>query len=142
MAVQPNGQVLVAGLPEFQVNGKTAHYVARLNVDGSVDSAFRPRLLGLPSVINVAAFRDGSVLLVLEDSRLSRLNPDGTIDTLFRDPNIGETIRHIAVDSTNRLLLQGVSNVSLIRMLTDGTFDNRYLSNANIGSVQSFALHA
>jgi uncharacterized delta-60 repeat protein len=87
LMIQTDGKILVAGSPL-----DSAHYLWRLNVDGSVDTAFTnsaPQLSGPPN--SLALQPDGKILLGGNFSigtpaictNLARLNPDGTLDSNF-----------------------------------------------------------
>ncbi|MEO7199848.1 MAG: Ig-like domain-containing protein, partial [Dokdonella sp.] len=60
LAVQPDGKLLLGG--QFsQVGGQTRNYIARLNVDGTVDADFNPG--GNGTVYSLAVQPDGKVLV-------------------------------------------------------------------------------
>jgi uncharacterized delta-60 repeat protein/uncharacterized repeat protein (TIGR01451 family) len=91
--VQSDGKILIGGL-FTNVNGIALSAVARLNNDGSVDSAFHPGAGADNAVYTIALQDDGKIVLGgdflhfggINRSRLARLNPDGTPDPTI---NIG-----------------------------------------------------
>lgn len=93
LMVQSDGKILIGGL-FTNVNGIALSGVARLNSDGSVDSAFHPGAGADNAVYSIALQDDGKIVLGgdflhfggINRSRLARLNPDGTPDPTI---NIG-----------------------------------------------------
>ena len=87
IVIQPNGQILIGGV-FTNVNGVSMNHVARLNADGSLDTAFNAGLGANNTVETIALDSQGNILLGGEFTRASgvtrngitRLNPDGTVD--------------------------------------------------------------
>ena len=81
LAIQTDGHILLGG--EFGgVNGVTRTRLARLNPDGSLDTAFAPVLNG--TVDSILLQPDGRILVGGEfNAGLTRLNPDGALDLTF-----------------------------------------------------------
>lgn len=117
--VQPDGKILVAGFFD-QVNEVTRHAVARLNVDGSLDSSFDPGLGTGGTVQRLALQGDGRVLIAgdftnfngVVRSRIARLLANGTMDATF-DPSGG------ASDTVSAMMMQSDGGV-----LIGGSFTN------------------
>ena len=86
LAVQPDGKILMGG--NFStVWGAERFGIARLNPDGSLDTAFAPTNVP-PDIRAVAIQADGKVVLGIgypssTTPSLMRLNEDGTTDTNF-----------------------------------------------------------
>ena len=149
LTVQIDGRVLVGGkFTTLAPNGATPvtrNYLARVNVDGSLDASFNPNPNSILGAIAVQA--DGRILIGGEFSTLNpnggasvtrnhmaRLNPDGTIDTTF-DPSPNGFVRTIALQTDGRILIGGgfnsltpnggtfVINKYLARLNADGTLD-------------------
>ncbi|MGC8886730.1 MAG: Calx-beta domain-containing protein [Verrucomicrobiia bacterium] len=87
VAIQPDGKILLGG--SFTTfNNSPAPRIVRLNTDGSVDSAFNPRLGADDYISAIAVTPDGKILIagsfVTYDgklrNRIARLNPDGSLD--------------------------------------------------------------
>jgi uncharacterized delta-60 repeat protein len=90
IAVQADGKILIAGnFTTLDGVGRTA--IARLNADGTLDTAFTTSTNAGSSVYAIALQADGDILIggsftaVNGISRrgIARLNADGTLDTTF-----------------------------------------------------------
>lgn len=113
LAIQPDGKILIGS--SFQtVGGSMRVGVARLNVDGSVDSDFGdPDAAG--DVIAIAVQADGKLLVGggfnqvggVARHYLARLNANGTLDTSFADPNLDGGVWSIAVQPDGKVLVAG-----------------------------------
>ena len=114
LALQPDGKVILAG--QFaSVNGVARLSVARLDADGSLDTAFTPT--GCNGEARAAALQtDGRVLIGgdftaiggASRNRIARLNTDGSLDTSF-EPAVGasDTVRVLTVQPDGRILVGG-----------------------------------
>jgi uncharacterized delta-60 repeat protein len=170
MAVQANGQIIVAGVfTLFTPNGGATttnrNYIARLNTDGSIDSAFDPN----PNnpVAAVALQSNGQIIIggnfnVLQANEgtlayarfnLARLNTDGTVDVNF-DPNPSGVIEAIAIQSNGQIVVGGAisslqpngtgNNIvrdGVARINADGTLDLNFDPEPN-GAVDAIAVQA
>ncbi len=100
VVVQPDGQILVAGLFDLY-NGQAQGNVVRLNPNGSRDASFTGQMTSIRGVNTIALQDDGKVLIggaYIENqgdvqapiyrSRIVRFNPNGTDDATF---NVGGT---------------------------------------------------
>ncbi|HEV7489657.1 MAG TPA: delta-60 repeat domain-containing protein [Rhodanobacteraceae bacterium] len=113
VTAQADGKILIVG-SFFQVGSATQHGVARLSLDGSVDTTFSNP--GANSEVTTLAVQpDGKILIgggfttVAGEPRLSmaRLNADGTLDTTFGDPGFNSNVWAIAVQPDGRILAAG-----------------------------------
>jgi uncharacterized delta-60 repeat protein len=119
IVVQPDGKILIAGsFTTLSPNGGAAvtrNRIARLNADGTLDTAFDPNANGTIYAIVVQA--DGKILVGGRFSgansiggqtrnRIARLNADGTLDSAF-DPNASGSVYVIAVQSDGKILVGG-----------------------------------
>jgi len=122
IAIQNNGKILVGGY-FTEYNGlPVSNYIARLNVDGSVDNTFSSSHLenfciqnyggfGLfyePPVIEIQTV--GKILVGLQEWGLFRLNQDGSLDSGFIQGNRGygnSSIRKILIQSDGKILIGG-----------------------------------
>lgn len=96
LALQPNGQILVGG--HFTIyNGAPILHLARLNMDGSLDSSFNPGFLLNDAVNAIAVQSNGQIVIggdftsvggVSGQDHFTRLNDDGSLDTTF-NPGTG-----------------------------------------------------
>ena len=118
-AVQPDGKILIGGL-FTNVLGVTRNNIARLNTDGTLDTAFDPNANSDVNAIAVQA--DGKILAggffttlspnggaTVTRNSIARLNADGTLDTAF-DPNANLGINAIAVQADGKILAGGDFN--------------------------------
>ena len=90
VAVTPGNQIVIGG--QFtSYNGGVAGNIARLNVDGSLDTTFNPGSGADGTVWSLAVQSDGKVLIggdfthinSTPRNHLARLNTDGSLDTSF-----------------------------------------------------------
>ena len=123
VGLQADGKVLLGGgFITLQPNGAASFTVrsrvARVNVDGTLDTGFDPRASG--EVYTVALQADGKVLLGGSFSRLqpngaasptsrsciARVNADGTLDLGF-DPRANTSVFCVALQADGKVLLGG-----------------------------------
>lgn len=159
IAIQPDGRILIGGFNFSQYNGITANRFARINFDGSLDTAFAANLgSGFDSSTSVIAVEtDGRILVGgrfstvngIAASRLARLNADGTPDTAFLT-NLGSGIAGgsfgltaVAVQPDGRILIggqitavNGAARNNLARLNNDGTLDSNWANIAANGAIQ------
>ncbi len=127
VVVQPNGQILVAGLfstiwPVGYPGWVTRNNIARLNRDGTVDPTFDPNVNGQISALVLQP--DGRILIAgkfttvqpngtataTTRNRIARLNADGTLDPTF-DPNTGGSltpqVNALSLQADGKILVGG-----------------------------------
>lgn len=155
LVVQPDGKVLVGG--NFSAPGPNPlSGIARLNVDGALDTSFSTVLTGTPvaEVRSLALQPDGKVLLAgtfsavngTARSRTVRLNADGTLDSSFAPVFTGGLVNCIQVLPDGRVLMGGTLTASggasyVVRLGATGVLDTAYRPGLN-GAVHSLALQA
>lgn len=145
VAVQTNGQVLIAGI-FTNVNGTARTRMARLNNNGTLDIGYQNGLSGADStVFSVTLQNDGQALISGQfatvngaaRSRMARLNGDGSLDAGFVNGLAGanNSIDTVAVQSDGKVLIGGTfTNISgtgygrIARLNLDGTLDTNFLS--------------
>jgi uncharacterized delta-60 repeat protein len=148
LALQPDGRIIIGGrFTKLEFRGATIDrkYIARLNVDGTVDESFDPNADN--DVASVAVQPDGKVLLggtfnnlapndgsPILRNHLARVNVNGTLDTTFTTAPNG-IVRTIVVQPDGRILLGGgfisiapnggtsVLRKYIARLNPDGTLD-------------------
>jgi uncharacterized delta-60 repeat protein len=158
--LQPDGKILIVG--GFSVfNGVNIKNFARLNSDGTLDTAFNNVLGTGPDsfVSSIALQSDGKILLGgffsnfngVSSRGLVRLNADGTRDANF-GTNIGtgtfsQNVEAITVSSDGKILLggdfgffNGIRADKLIRLNSDGTVDQQFVTNASPQFGLSFSI--
>ena len=139
LAVQSDGKVVIGG--DFTaVNGINVNHIARLNVDGSVDSSFT-NASASDSVRAITLQLDGRILIGglftsvngnTNFNHIARLNSaDGSSDSSFT-PGLGasDAVFSIALQTDNRIVLggsfircSGVTRNRITRLNPDGTVD-------------------
>ena len=136
------GKVLIGGA-FTNVNKTVVGRVARLNVDGSVDTTFNSNLsVGAGDVVRAIAIQSDGAVLIGGDftnfdgvaaNHVARLNVDGTLDAAFA-ANVGSganaTVSAIQVQADNRIVLvgqftkaNGVTRNRITRLLPTGAVD-------------------
>jgi uncharacterized delta-60 repeat protein len=117
-AVQADGKILVAGafttIGGGGTGSTTRRYLARLNIDGSVDSTFNPDPNG--TVFALALQPNGQILAggdfttfaagAVNRSKIARLNSNGSVDGAF-DPGANNTVFTLAVQDDGKILAGG-----------------------------------
>jgi len=154
LAIQSDGKIVVGG--SFTTfNGVTVNYIARLNSDGTPDTAFTTNTgTGASALVaGLAIQSDGKIVVGGSfltfngaiTNRITRLNSDGTPDTAFDDnvSTIGTdgTVSAIAIQSDGKILIGGafttfdVTTVNRIaRLNSDGSLDTTFDTNTGTGA--------
>jgi uncharacterized delta-60 repeat protein len=156
-AVQPDGKILISG--DFtSVLGVARNNIARLNTDGTLDTAFNPNANFQVDTIAVQA--DGKILaggtftVIGGATRngIARLDATTGLADSF-DPNANNVIWVVIVQPDGKILIGGafttlspnggavVTRNHIARLNPDGTLDTAFNPNAN-GEVYSIALQA
>ncbi len=143
---QSDGRLLVGGnflsiRPHGSASPVSRHYLARLNVDGTLDMDFDPQPSGV--VENIAARADGKIVVsgqfgtfqpngtpTAPRPYVARLNSDGTVDAGFALPwSIGLSIRSLTLQANGKVLIGGAFTGAnggpsfVVRLNSDGTPD-------------------
>jgi uncharacterized delta-60 repeat protein len=146
--VEPDGKIDIGG--SFSgVNGFSRTNVARLNADGSTDTAFNAGSVG--AVNKVFRQPDGKYLILFPNSNnplLSRRNADGSVDNTFQSPTftkVGEqpSLHDFALLPNGAIIVggsfdavNGAPRINLARLRPDGTLDTRLSGGATGGRVR------
>jgi uncharacterized delta-60 repeat protein len=119
VAIQGDGKIVVGGIERIGEFSRAK--IARLNADGSADSAFVPLIGGINDYVFSLAIQNDQKILVaggftnlngFTRRGVARLNADGTLDTTFQNPltnyvfNI-PTVYSVAAQSDGNILLGG-----------------------------------
>lgn len=171
IALQPDGKILLGGVfARLQPNGALTttdrSRLARVNADGTLDTAFDPNPSG-NQVSSILVQPDGKILVggdfynfqpkpgITSTSRsdIARLNTDGTVDPVF-NPKASGNVYSLALQADGKVILGGqfttlqpngaasaVTRNFISRVLADGSLDNGFDSNPN-GLVASVGLQA
>jgi uncharacterized delta-60 repeat protein len=150
VALQSAGKVLIAGA-FTSVNGVSRTNLARLNPDGTLDSAFQNvpfEVGGIPaSAYWVAVQNNGQILIGGQNAGgwwgIARVNPDGTLDGTYLNgvSRVDGSVRALALQSDGSLLLGGFfldvagSPASgIARLNPDGSLDYGFAPTVNSGT--------
>ena len=163
IAVQADGKILAGGLfTTLSPNGGatvTRTGIARLNPDGTLDTAFNPNANSVVYAIAVQA--DGKILAgggfttlapnggaTVTRNSIARLETDGRLDQTLDLSTVGNYVLATAVQPDGKILIGGrfttvlgVPRNNIARLNTDGTLDTAFDPNAN-GDVYSIAVQA
>ena len=145
LAVQSDGKVLIGG--DFvTVNDLPYAGIARLNIDGTLDTTFAngPASLEFGAAYSMAVQSDDRVLLAgagfsafdgTTRAGIARLNRDGTLDPTFGDGQSGtdDFVTALALQSNGKLLIggwfttvNGIARSRIARLNSDGTLDSGF----------------
>ncbi|MEQ1860763.1 MAG: hypothetical protein ABMA13_12585 [Chthoniobacteraceae bacterium] len=160
IALQADGRIVFSGaFTSVQPNGAPTptprSYIARVNSDGALDSAFDPGANDV--VLGMAVQADGRILLAGDFTTLqpngapsstprnfiARVNADGTLDTGF-DPNAGARVASVAIQADARIVIGGsfltlqpngaaspTTRNHIARLNADGSLDPAFDPNAD-----------
>ena len=137
IVLQSDGKILVGG--QFSTfNGQPRNGFARLNANGSLDTAFNPAMPQFFDTQAIAIQTDGKILAARKlsssggpDNAVFRINTDGTLDSTFNDPGSAYTYA-IAVAPDGRIYEGGqmatfqnsvLIQKPFIRVGSDGSID-------------------
>ena len=144
LAVQPDGKILVGGYFTL-VNGVTRNRVARLNLDGSLDTSFQSGLAGANGVVGGFAVQpDGRILIGggftsvngAAATNVARLHANGLLDSSFVCATLQASVSQNALTSFalrpgGQILVArsdpwSRSSSKLVCLLADGSLDNSF----------------
>lgn len=143
IAPQGDGKIIIGGA-FTSVRGVSQPYLARLNADGTLDTAFAPVVSGEVKCILVLS--SGHILIggpfgranQMNLPQLVRLNSDGAADTDFRSQAIYGDVLCLALSPQDGMILVGTSS-QVYRLNTDGRADARFRVYSN-GTVNTIAV--
>ncbi len=140
-ATQDDGKIIIGG-SFTKYNYIERSRLARLNVDGSLDTTFLPGAGADGRVKALAIQQDGKILIGGEFSHyegvlsrfLARVNPDGSLDPTFQmGESIDGYIYTIAVQADGKILIGGAFTICggsyinrIARLHTDGSLDTSF----------------
>jgi len=157
VAVQADGKIVIGGI-FTNVNGTAYNRIARLNTDGTVDTAFLAGGTGADSAVRKIGIQsDGKILIGgtftningTARTSIARLNSDGTLDNSFLASGTGANgpVFTLAVQTDGKILIggdftsfNGTPRNRFARLNSDGTLDTAFLSNGTGANDQVFAL--
>ena len=145
LAIQPTGGI-VAGGGFTTVNGLPQNRLARLNTNGSTDTAFMAGLSGANDAVRAVITQSDTRLVVggqfttfnsVNRNYLTRLNTDGSLDPTFDPGSAADApvyaLAESSVQGTRRLYVggefntfNGVPSPGLVRLYDNGTVDTSF----------------
>jgi len=139
--IQSNGKIIVGGYFS-SFNGTARNYIARLNVDGSLDTGFNPGT-GFDGIVNSNTIQaDGKIIIGggftyfngTNRNFIARLNADGSIDTGF-NPGTGfdNWVVSTAIQMDGKIIvgghfssINGTARNRITRLNNDGSLDTSF----------------
>ena len=152
VVVQSDGKIVVGG--DFTtLKGQTTNRIARLNVDGTPDTAFTTSTgTGFDTTVtSVAVQADGKIVVGgsfttlngQTSNRIARLNVDGTPDAAFSlstGAGFNSGVNGVAVQPDGKIVvggsfttLNGQTSNRIARLNIDGTPDTTFTANTGTG---------
>lgn len=140
-SIQNDEKIIICG--DFTAyNGTARNRIARLNVDGTLDTTFNPGTGANSWIYSNSIQSDGKIIVCGEFTTfngdsinyLARLNVDGTTDTTFNQ-NIGANnfVYTTSIQSDGKIIVGGMftsyndtSRNYIARLNADGTLDNSF----------------
>jgi len=140
-SIQSDGKIIIGG--DFTLYDGTARTrIARLNIDGSLDTSFNPGTGANSRVQTISIQSDGKIIIAGYFSSyngtsrfgIARLNTDGSLDTSF-DPGSGVNlpIFNTAIQNDGKIifggqftLFDGTAINRIARLNTDGSLDTSF----------------
>jgi uncharacterized delta-60 repeat protein len=145
IAVQTNGQVLVAGDFNYINGGQSSPYITRINTDGSVDSTFHAAVPQYSTIQQLAVNSSGTVL-VLASGALLELNAGGSLNTAFTSALPANSyIDHVVWQTDGKVVYNGsdAGGQDLFgRLNANGTLDSTYTPAVTPGAYDLLGLRA
>jgi uncharacterized delta-60 repeat protein len=147
IALQADGKIIIGG--DFTAyNGIDRNHIARLNADGSLDTAFNPGAGTDEPVSTIALQADGKIIIGemfttyngASRNGIARLNADGSLDTAF-NPSAGadEPVSTIVVQANGKIIIgghfstyNGIARNRIVRLNADGSLDMTF--NPGVGA--------
>ena len=150
LALQPDGKIIIGG-DFFNYNGTPSNHLARLNINGTIDTSFH---LGSGTDYHIKAIcvqTDGKVLMGgnflhyngTSCNRIIRINPDGSVDTTFNPGAAANgTVECIALQKDGKIIVggsftnfNGTLDIRIARLDSNGTIDSSF--NQGFGGTNS-----
>ncbi|MGW8185212.1 MAG: Ig-like domain-containing protein [Candidatus Moraniibacteriota bacterium] len=150
IAIQSDGKIIIGG--DFATyNGTTVNRIARLNIDGTLDTTFVSTGIGMFTYIQTISIQsDGKIIIGgnftaysgTAINRIARLNTDGTLDTTFTvGTGANNYVYASAIQSDGKIVIggsfttyNGVTANRIARLNTDGTLDTTFAPTTGAGS--------
>jgi len=154
--VLKNGKIIISGIFNMYDN-ITRNYLARLNVDGRLDTSFNPQITINDFIrSNVAEDLNGNIIFGayfsyngISKQRIVRMKNDGTLDSTFNLDNETDSPTYsISLQSNQKILVggdfsqfNGLPRKSFARLNSDGSLDTSFNvgtgANSTVSSIVS-----
>jgi uncharacterized delta-60 repeat protein len=136
--IQSDGKLIIGGDFSFY-NGTIRNRIARINLDGTLDTTFNPGAGANNSVRSISIQSDGKIIIGglftsyngITTNRIARINSDGTLDVTF-NPGTGanNNIHTTSIQSDGKIIICGIFTTyngttknRIARLNADGTLD-------------------
>ena len=153
IVVQPNGKVLIGG--GFNtVTGLSRNYIARLNLNGTLDKTFNPGTGANDYVNALVPQPDGKIIVAgnfttindVARSYIARLNANGSLDNTFA-ASTDAIVEAVVLQPDGRILITGnftkvndQTKAKIARLNSDGTIDDSFTAVTGINNTISAVL--
>jgi uncharacterized delta-60 repeat protein len=152
--LQPNNQLIIGGT--FKKYGKTRiNQIARINVNGTLDTAFNAEIGANGSITKAVLEPQGKIIIIgnftqynnVNKNGIARLNSNGQLDPTF---NYTDTTTHeptnLALQADGKLIVTFTDNYEknnlLARLNTNGALDPSFKVESRQGMSNFISLHA
>ncbi len=154
-SIQSDGKIIIGGY-FTSYNGTARNQIARLNIDGTLDTTFNPGTGANNAITTTSIQSDGKIIIGGDFTsyngtvinRIARLNTIGTLDTTF-NPGIGanNTVKTTSIQSDGKIIIGGdftsySGNVRnrIVRINVNGSIDTTF--NAGVATNASGTVQA
>jgi len=142
IALQTDGKILIGGI-FTAYNGTARKNIARLNIDGSLDTSFNPGT-GPSSTVNSIVIQSSGLIVIAgpfstyngtSAKMIARLNTDGTLDGTFASGTgfTGTAMWRLALQSDDKIMAggffsayKGTTRNKIARLNADGSLDTSF----------------
>ncbi len=141
IAIQHDGKAIIGGYFTF-VNASSRNYIARLNIDGSLDNSFNPGTGANDHIQSLAIQSDGKIIVAgyftsfngQPSNRIVRLNKDGSLDSSFNSGTAADsTVKSVAIQNDGKIIIvgnfssyNGTARNRIACLNRDGSLDNNF----------------
>lgn len=159
-AIQSDGKIVIGGSFHF-FNGKFVRNLARLNIDGSLDTTFNSGIIGVNGFVNTISIQsDGKIIIGgnftsydgFQSKNIARINTNGTFDsTFYTGSGFNSYVNCSTILSNGKIIIGGFFSTfngtaikSIVRLNVDGSLDNTFNSGSSTiyDEVLSFAIQS
>lgn len=145
-SIQNDGKILIGGY-FTTYNGTARNYIARLNLDGSLDTTFNPGSGANNWVESISIQNDGKIILGgnflsyngTARKGIVRLNSNGSLDSTFNPGTGADWVYSTSIQNDGKIIIggrfhtyNGVARKFVARINSNGSLDNSF--NPGIGA--------